>query len=982
MTLAIRAGGVLGAWLVLVLVEVMVVGTIDRDLFAGNWEVVQARRLVSPIAFGALLPVALLASLSGELIVRAARDKRARFGVALVALLALGALAYGVSFGRHMNAPLVRLPFVGTFALVGAVLGWSLPPLVDEVSTWALGTTGALVAASAWVANVRILPHLYPAFHAALFLLLLAGAAWASAALRPRAPGWILLLAVSAACLGWAPFAAERLRLADNVRFVLTERTVVLGRAVEMAALIAPPPPLDDSDSLGGTSAAVVGEIPRSLDWTGRDLLLVSVDALRADHVSAYGYARPTTPNLDALAREGAVFDHAYCPTPHTSYSVTSMMTGKAMRPLMALGLGGGSETWAMQLRRYGYRTAAFYPPAVFYIDAERFAAFEESRLDFEYAKVQFSSAEDRVDEVARYLDTAPKSPVFVWVHLFEPHEPYIPHAGHLFSGPLGRPDQAEIDAYDSEVAYSDEAIGKLVALARARRPGITILVTADHGEEFGEHGGRYHGTTVYEEQVHVPLIVAGPGVRPGRVADVVQTIDLLPTVLSTLGVPRPARVRGRDLGPLLAGDRKMESGLAYAETDDFALVARGDERLVCARRVAACALYDVATDPAEKTDVASAHPDATRDLRRTLATMEHDVGRYEAGATPWPDPIRRGLMRDGDSAVDAASLLDDADVTIRRKAGEVMFILHPPAVAAETRRTLERDEDREVRSWCALALVRMGEAPSQTAVLLIHHGDVAWRRRAALAFASVGDARGATELAALWRDEAPPKGALDVEGSKEVVLALGRIRDVEAVPALIEALPFVPLRSFVADALGAIGDARALPPLFHLFEEEHYETARAHEARALLALGARRELLRPLTIFAGLPDPMVEAIGIARDAKLLEPGSGGVAYASPRSDVETRVDLPPSAGRVRLFVLSGAVGGTLTGSANGEALGPGIETGALHIRELGLPAQEAGHGASFLTLTLHDPEGISAIWVVPRAAASEVGVDLRPPDK
>ena len=83
------------------------------------------------------------------------------------------------------------------------------------------------------------------------------------------------------------------------------------------------------------------------------------------------------------------------------------------MRPLMALGLGRGSETWATQLRRYGYRTAAFYPPAVFYIDADRFGAFEASRLDFEYAKVQFSSAEDRVREVASYLESAPMAPVF-----------------------------------------------------------------------------------------------------------------------------------------------------------------------------------------------------------------------------------------------------------------------------------------------------------------------------------------------------------------------------------------------------------------------------------------------------------------------------------------------------------------------------------------------------------------------------------------
>jgi arylsulfatase A-like enzyme len=974
----------MAGWLVVVIAETMVLGIFDRHLFAGNWEIVQARRLVAPIAFAMLLPPSILASLGGELVVCAARRRHgpARLGVALACAVALGALAYGVSFGRHVHAPAVRVPFVGVLALVGAAVGFSLPSVASKLSPRARFATGVIVAVSAWLADVRILPHLYPAFHGALLVLLLAGAAWASAAFHPRSAGWLVVPGLAVACLAWSPTAARRLRLADNLRFVLAERTVVLARAVELAALFAPPPPLDEG-AAADNNGPVAGEIPRSLDWTGHDVLLISVDALRADHVSVYGYPRPTTPNLDALAREGAVFEHAYCPTPHTSYSVTSLMTGKAMRPLMALGLGGSSETWATQLRRYGYRTAAFYPPAVFYIDADRFASFEESHLDFEYSKVQFSSAEERVDEVARYLDGAPETPLFLWVHLFEPHEPYVTHPGHVFSGPAANADPGPVDRYDSEVAYADAAIGKLVALVRARRPGVVVLATADHGEEFGEHGGRYHGATVYEEQVRVPLVLVGPGVRAGRVSDAVQTIDLLPTVLSALGVPRPARVRGRDLGPLLTGEGTLgagrttkDGGLAYAETDDYALVARGTDRLVCARKVAACALYDVATDPAEKVDVASARPTVTRELRGILAGIEHDAGRYEAGATPWPDPIRRGLMRDADAAVDAAALLDDADVAIRRKAAEVMFVLSSPRVGPETRRALARDEDREVRGWCALALLRMGEAPSPTADALMRDGDVAWRRRAALAFASKGDARGASELTALWREEAPPRGGMDVEEAKEIVLAMAKIRDTEAVPALVESLSFVPLRSFIADALGAIGDARASGPLLHLFEGERYETARAHEGRALLSLGAQNELLLPLTRFAGLPEPMIDAVAIAREAKLLQPESSGVAFASPRVDVDVRLTLPRVSGpldSLRLLVLASGEGGTLSGTIGGKPLGTGVEAGAVHIREVvGSLRVDAGmlSASSPVTLALHDDKGISAVWIVPRVEA------------
>jgi arylsulfatase A-like enzyme len=997
---AADAGAVMSAWAALVGVEALRVATVDRSLLAGSWEVAQARRLVAPIAVAMLAPLAVLAGFTGRLVVRAARDGSARAMVATSLASAFAALGYGVSFGPHMRPLSVRIPFVALLGLIGGAAGYAAPRLVARLPRGALASAGAVSAVAAWWADARVLPRLYPAFHLGLLVLLLAGAAVAATALvrpLPRAAGppparsfegsvgHVGVLVAAFACIAWVPGAARRLRLADNLRLVLEERTVLLRRAVELAALVAPPPPLDDATSQRGGSPDVgVGEIPRALDWSGHDVLLVSVDALRADHVSSYGYRRSTTPSLDALAREGALFESAYCPTPHTSYSVTSLMTGKAMRPLMALGLGGGSETWATQLRRYGYRTAAFYPPAVFYIDADRFGAFEESRLDFEYAKVQFSTAEERVREVARYLEEAPPTPVFLWVHLFEPHEPYVMHPSH----PFGGSDPKAVDAYDSEIAYADSAIGKLVAEVRAKRPGAVVIVTADHGEEFGEHGGRYHGTTCYEEQVRVPLVVVGPGVPARRVPSVVQTIDLLPTVLSALGVPRPARVRGRDLGPLLGGGAAApDPGLAYAETDDYALVARGMDRLICARRVSACALYDVSLDPGEKADLAATRPETTRELRGLLAGIEREAGHFEAGAAPWPDPIRRGLLRDGDAAQDAAALLDDASAPIRRKAAEVMFLLHVPSLAPETRRALARDEDREVQDWCALALVRMGERPSTTAESLLLATDPVWRRRAAIAFASQGDGRGAGELAAYWREQAPPHGGLDVEDAKELLTAIGRIRAVEAVPALVESLPFVPLRPFIADTLGAIGGVRARGPLLRLFEGERYETARAHEARALLALGVRRELYAPLVRFAGMPEPMIDAIAIARNAKLLEPATGGLSLERPQVDLETRLTLPsdPLAGHAhpqswRLLVLGAGEGGDktgewdeLSGSVEDRPLGSGADAGQVHIRELGdgfNGAKEQSGGA--IAVRLHEPHGILAVWVVSRAQSAE----------
>jgi hypothetical protein len=206
------------------------------------------------------------------------------------------------------------------------------------------------------------------------------------------------------------------------------------------------------------------------------------------------------------------------------------------------------------------------------------------------------------------------------------------------------------------------------------------------------------------------------------------------------------------------------------------------------------------------------------------------------------------------------------------------------------------------------------------------------------------------------------------------VLLALSRIRDAQAVPDLVDSLPFVPLRPFIADTLGAIGDVRARAPLLALFAEEHYETARPREARALLALGARRDLQPLLERFAGLPEPMLDAIAVAREAKLLDPASGGVSVEYAGVELVARVALPAKA-PLRLLVLSAKEGGDLSGSVAGEPLAPGVEAGALHIRELAGPIPPG----PLVELRLRDPQGILAAWIVPR---TEAPFDLRAADK
>ncbi|MFO0570884.1 MAG: sulfatase-like hydrolase/transferase [Polyangiaceae bacterium] len=606
----------------------------------------------------------------------------------------------------------------------------------------------------------------------------------------------------------------------------------------------------------------------------------------------------------------GAVFTHAYAATPHTSYSVTSMMTGKYMRPLLLQGAGSDSDTWATWLRTYGYKTAAFYPPAVFFIDPDRFTSFRDQHLGFEYQKVEFMEGQGRVEQVSAYLaERAPTERVFAWVHLFSPHEPYELHPEHDFGS-------RDVDRYDSEIAHADATLGELVKRFRALRPRGIVIVTADHGEEFGEHGGRYHGTSVYEEQVRVPLVVSAPGaIEARRITEVVQTIDLLPTVLAALGIPRPPRVRGRDLGPLLSGQTPSGPGLALAETEEQALLAEGPLRVVCQRKLGACQMFDVDRDPGQTQDRSGEEAARFRELRGRLRELGASHGRFEvqglrAEGKGWPAAILRGVSGDGDAAEDLVQLLDDADVAIRRKAAEVLFDLRRPETAAGLRLALGRDEDVEVKRWAALALTRLDQG-APLVFELERSDDPRWKRLASLALAEAGDKRGEAALVAWWKDSS----ARDYSRSRELLEALAKIRSKDAVWPLVQSLDDVRLRPFIAGALARIGDDAARVPLARALAKERYQSARVAIAEALVTLGAEAEMAEPLVRFLGVPDPLPEGLLVARRAGILEqvggPDGKELARLAKQSSIGVEVDVVvPRAGNgqgARLIVRAGA---------------------------------------------------------------------------
>jgi hypothetical protein len=913
---------VLAAWTALV-VELAVVGIFQRAALTSGWELEMGSLWVAPTA----LLIAAAAALLGALCLHALADgdRSRRWLLTMVSGAFAGTVAALLATGRHLSAPERRAGFtLLALGVAGAAAYYAHPGLVRfraSRSRW-FAVTAAMGFLVVEVANRFVLVRLYPAFHAGLAAFAVALSALVAAPVlgralaspKPRRTTFVVVLAVSAGCVAAAKPAAERLSRFDNFRLILVEHAPMLGHAVRAAAIVAPPDAVEsDLDSSAPVPAASAAGDVSGPSFAGRDIVLVSIDALRADHVGAYGYARPTTPAIDALARDGVVFEHAYCPTPHTSYSMTSLMTGKYMRPLLLQGVGEDSETFASLLRTYGYRTAAFYPPAVFFIDQPRFQRFEKSYFGFEYRKVEFAEGEARVRQVSDYLGRLPASRrLFLWLHLFGPHEPYEAHADYSFG-------DTDVDRYDSEVRAADDTAGKVVAAIREKRPGAVVIVTADHGEEFGEHGGRYHGTSVYEEQVRVPLVVSAPGLlAPRRVREVVQTIDLLPTVLAALSVPRSPRLRGRDLGLLLRGSPDGQPGFAFSETDETELLASGTYRLVCARRLGACRLFDVSRDAAEKTDLSAPEGDRFAKMRAEVRTFGASHGRFEAAGVRaetgrgWPAPILRALGGDGDAATDLSSLLDDADREIRRKAAELLFALHRPETIPAVRLALGRDEDPVVQRWCALAFTRMGQA-APLVYDVYNDADVTWRRYAALALAESGDSRGQAVLIDWWQH----RGKDDFVRAREVLDALSKIRAKDSVWALVQSLDDVRLRPYVARTLAAIGDDAARGPLVSALANERSQTARIALVEAAVALGAKEELARPLIRFLGVPDPLPGGLGYALRARILEhvggPDEKGLRSLVRHSDVGVGLNLfVPKAGNgtgVRVIVRARAEG-------------------------------------------------------------------------
>lgn len=800
--------------------------------------------------------------------------------VGIIAGLAGGLAIFS---GSAMRRSPVRPWAMTASAVVGAMVVrglWTRRAVIRAiVDRERVGLRLVLLALSAvlYLVHAFVLVRLYPWVHLALAsgavaaLVCSLALAWTDARLRPS-------LVVGGLVVGFV--GAVGLMHRQAWRAMARQQAPVGSYFVRAVGWMLP----------GGASRVVVDDRlvrGRSLDFRGLDIVLLTVDALRADRVGAYGGPSGLTPTLDGMAARGVVVERAYCTTPHTSYSLASLMTGKYFHQTAALGEPSRPhETLAGHLARTGYVTAGFYPPAVFSVDAERLGDLRTRGFDFRYRHEAYRDAMERVREVEDFLVGVPSSAkLFIWVHLFEPHEPYETHAGGRVAGNGGPRER-----YDAEVAVVDDAIAALRQLFDRRGRRAVWIVTADHGEEFGDHGGRFHGTTLYEEQVRVPLVIYGPGVPVRRVAGPASLVDVMPTVLAALGLPRPPRLRGRDLGPLIYGQRWNHP--VYASVGSERMIVMDDDKLICDVSEGSCELFDLRTDPHERANLVDVRSSRVAALRPLLEGWQESHGRFEregeGAASAIPPVVERALQGDVSAAPAVARLLDSLSEPVARRAIAALAALQ--VQDASVRDALARVMEQRtgpLAQEAGIALALLGDARGESiALAALASPDVALARRAALGLARRGRREGVPLLLAWVTDPSATDDQRDA-----VVSALADLNDPRSFDVWVALLEDPRLAPAAARALGALGDPRATAPLARTESSTRYALTRRECIAALAALGDRSALARFRAALTG-DEPLPQALSLA--AVLGEPGRRIAGTSSP-------VVFPQGRGRVLL---------------------------------------------------------------------------------
>jgi len=366
------------------------------------------------------------------------------------------------------------------------------------------------------------------------------------------------------------------------------------------------------------------------------NVVVVTIDTLRPDHLHCYGYGKIETPTIDGIAQSGTLFENAVTQTPLTPPSHASIFTGLNPPSHHVRDTGGfilqpASITLATILQRQGWDTAAFISSAVLkklFGFSQGFAVYDDQLprpgKGHEFLEDAERRAGDTVDHAVRWLDAQSGKPFFMWVHLYDPHAPYQPPAPYR--------EKYKDRLYDGEIAYADHELGRLFDAVRKKSPAekTLIAILSDHGESLGEHGEYSHGVFLYDATLRIAFMISGAGVPAGiRVKQQARAIDFLPTILELMGGNAPAEVQGASLTPYFVG-KEAPTAVSYAETL-YPKINMGWAELRAIRtnhwkyiRAPKPELYDLSQDPAETTNVITSH---AAEVQRFEAQLKAVIG-------------------------------------------------------------------------------------------------------------------------------------------------------------------------------------------------------------------------------------------------------------------------------------------------------------------------------------------------------------------
>jgi len=391
--------------------------------------------------------------------------------------------------------------------------------------------------------------------------------------------------------------------------------------------------------------ASEVGRWIAPLKPSELNVLFITLDTTRADHIGCYGYPLIKTPNIDGLAAEGILFQNATAQCPLTLPSHSSMFTGSypffhGVRDNGGFYLEDDQVTMAEVLQQAGWATSAFV--GAFVLDSrwgiDQGFDYYYDNFDFaKYKKISLDSVQREGGEVIKaffewFEENSPER-FFSWIHLYDPHTPYEPPEPYRtqYEG-------QGYGLYDGEIAYTDHLIGRVLETLRekGRLEKTVVVVVGDHGESLGEHHESSHGFFIYDATVSVPMIIRIPSaeLRGKTIAAQVQNIDLMPTLCELLGLPVPAAVQGQSLLPLIGGRDSKQDTEAYSESyypryhygwSELKSLRTSRYKFIQAPRPE---LYDLSLDPREKNNIFSRESSLAEKFARKLDELEEKMSR------------------------------------------------------------------------------------------------------------------------------------------------------------------------------------------------------------------------------------------------------------------------------------------------------------------------------------------------------------------